>query len=84
MSKLTASIREVRTDFRSFKRKKEAHGKIVITDNGVPSYVIKPLPRPRAKRGPMPDYYGRLIKLRARPLSAAQARRLHEENRGDR
>lgn len=84
MSKATASIREIRTDFRSVKRKVESHGEVVITDNGVPRFLLKSLPPPPAKRGPLPDYMRRLAELRSRPLSAEQTRSLHEENRGDR
>jgi antitoxin (DNA-binding transcriptional repressor) of toxin-antitoxin stability system len=84
MSKATASIREIRTNFRSVKRKLEAHGEVVITDNGVPSFLLKTLPAAPVKRRPMPDYYARLVKLQPKPLSAEAARKLHEENRGDR
>lgn len=83
MSKATASIREIRTDFRSVKRKVEAHGEIVITDNGVPRFVLKSLPPPAAKHGKLPDYYARLVAEQPRALSPEQTRKLHEENRGD-
>jgi len=84
MSSATASIREIRTDFRSVKRKIEAHGEIMITDNGVPRFVLKSLPSPPIRRGPLPDYYGRLLKQRPSPLSLKKTRKLHEENRGER
>src|SRR4051794_24209757 len=47
MSANTATIRELRTDFRAVKRKLEKHGKVVITDRGEPAYVIKLLVSPR-------------------------------------
>lgn len=84
MKQALVSIREVRTNFRSVKRKLEAHGEVVVTDNGVPSFVLRVLPPPLVKRRPLPDYLGRLLKLQPQPLSAAQTRQLHEENRGDR
>ncbi len=84
MSKAQASIREIRTDFRSVKRKLEAHGEIVITDNGVPRFLLKSLPPPPVKCGPLPDYYARLLAEQPRPLSPSQTRQLHEQNRGDR
>jgi antitoxin (DNA-binding transcriptional repressor) of toxin-antitoxin stability system len=79
-----ATIREIRTNFRSVKRKVEAHGEVVITDNGVPRFLLKSLPTPPAKPAQAPDYYARLLKSQPRALSVQQARQLHEENRGDR
>jgi antitoxin (DNA-binding transcriptional repressor) of toxin-antitoxin stability system len=84
MGKTTASIREIRTNFRSVKRKVEANGEVVITDNGVPRFLLKSLPAPAPKQGRMPDYHARLLEEQPRPLSPRQTRRLHEENRGDR
>ena len=80
----TASIRELRTDFRAVKRKLEAFGRITITDNGEPAYVMEPITPSAKKRGPLPDYYARLLKEQPVPLTAEQARQLHEEIRGDR
>jgi antitoxin (DNA-binding transcriptional repressor) of toxin-antitoxin stability system len=77
----TATIRELRTDFRSVKRKIEAYGEIVITDHGEPAYVIKPLrPRP-TKSAPLPDYYSRLLKRQPAPLSSNATRQFWEEER---
>ena len=56
MSTATATIRELRTDFRAVKRKLEQHGSLVITDNGVPRYEMKPLTSQRNGRvSSMPD-----------------------------
>ena len=68
MGSNTASIRELRTDFRSVKRKIEEHGEIVITDNGDPAYVIKPVVSKPEKIAPLPDYYARLLKIMPKPL----------------
>ncbi len=84
MSTDTATIRELRTDFRSVKRKIEQHGKIVITDHGEPAYVLKPLPQKPAKSVRLPDYYARLLKRQPKPISAETTRRFWEEERGDR
>ena len=84
MSANTATIRELRTDFRSVKRKIEQHGEIIITDNGDPAYVMKPVaPKPK-KRAPLPDYYARLVRRQPRALSPEETRRFWEEERGDR
>jgi antitoxin (DNA-binding transcriptional repressor) of toxin-antitoxin stability system len=78
----TATIRQLRTDFRSVKRRIEEHGEVVITDNGEPAYVIKPLPSPsQRKAAPMPDYYARLVKRQPKPLSSAETRLFWEEER---
>jgi len=78
----TATIRELRTDFRAVKRRIEEHGEIVITDNGEPAYVIKPLPRTPKKSAAQPDYYKRLLKRQPRALSAEATRRFWQEERG--
>jgi antitoxin (DNA-binding transcriptional repressor) of toxin-antitoxin stability system len=83
MSTKTASIRELRTDFRSVKRKMEQHGEIVITDNGEPAYVLKPLPRKPRLRATLPDYYARLLVRQPTPLSAEETRSFWEEERRD-
>jgi hypothetical protein len=84
MNEATATVRELRLDFRAVKRKIEEHGSIVITDNGVPSYVMKPVERLNPKPQPMPDYYGRLLKQQPKALSAKATRELQKENRGER
>jgi antitoxin (DNA-binding transcriptional repressor) of toxin-antitoxin stability system len=84
MNTVTVSIRELRTDFRSVKRKIEQFGKVTITDHGVPSFDIIPSAMRPKKRCPLPDYYSRLVEEQPVPMTAEQSRRLHEENRGDR
>ncbi|MBM3876159.1 MAG: hypothetical protein FJ386_05495 [Verrucomicrobia bacterium] len=84
MSTATVSIRELRTDFRSVKRKVEEFGRVTITDNGHPAYVMEPVaPKPR-KRKPLPDYMARLKAQRAEPMSIEAAQAIHDFNRGDR
>ena len=84
MDEATATIRELRTDFRSVKRKIEQHGKVVITDHGEPSYVLQALPPNARPNGPLPDYYARLLKRQPKALTDVQSRQLWEEERGDR
>lgn len=84
MAEATASIRELRLDFRSIKRKVEEFGSVTITDNGVPSYVIRSLPKKESRAKRLPDYYARLVKFQPKPLSAEATKALHEENRGER
>lgn len=84
MHATTATIRELRTDFRSVKRKLEQYGELVITDHGTPAYVLKPVTPcpPKTKR--RLDYYSRLLKRQPQPLTAKETERFWEEERGDR
>jgi antitoxin (DNA-binding transcriptional repressor) of toxin-antitoxin stability system len=84
MSANTATIRELRTDFRSVKRKLEAHGTLIITDRGEPAYVLSPVPPKPRKPNPAPEYLARLVKRQPKPFSAEEARRFWEEERGER
>ena len=81
MNANTATIRQLRTDFRSVKRSIEQHGEVVVTDHGEPAYVIKLLSAPAKKRRPLPDYYARLRKRQPEELSAEDTRQFWEEER---
>lgn len=78
----TATIRELRLNFGAVRRKVEEAGSVVITDNGIPSYLIKALPKQKNKRPALPDYAAHLAR-QSRPLTAEETRALHQENRGD-
>jgi antitoxin (DNA-binding transcriptional repressor) of toxin-antitoxin stability system len=84
MRETTATIRELRTDFRAVKRKIEQYGEIVITDNGAPAYLLKLLPRKPKDRPPLPDYYARLLEQRPQPMSNQETKEFWEEARGGR
>ena len=84
METATASIRELRTDFRLVKRKIEEHGEITITDNGEPAYVMRPIGRKAKAAAPMPDYQARLLKRQPKPMSEEETRRFWDDERGDR
>jgi antitoxin (DNA-binding transcriptional repressor) of toxin-antitoxin stability system len=82
VSEKTATIRELRTDFRSVKRRIEEHGEVVITDHGEPAYVIKSLPANPKKTAPLPHYYSRLLRRQPNALSKEDTRRFWEDERG--
>lgn len=84
MNTATASIRELRTDFRSVKRKIEEFGRVTITDNGEPAYVMEPVVPSPKKQTSLPDYYARVLRRQPRSTTEEETRRFHEENRGDR
>lgn len=77
----TASIRELRTDFRGVKRRIEQHGEVVITDHGQPVYVLKPLAQRPKQSMRSRDYYARLQRRQSQPLSPKETRRFWDEER---
>jgi antitoxin (DNA-binding transcriptional repressor) of toxin-antitoxin stability system len=81
MSANIATIRELRTDFRSVKRKVEEHGEVTITDRGEPAYVLKPLPQPAKTKPAARDYYARLLKRQPKALPPRETRQFWEEER---
>ena len=78
-----ATIRELRTDFRAVTRRIEQHGQVVITDRGLPTYVIKALPAEPNKRSALPDYYARLLQRQPTPLSPDATRQFWEKERSN-
>ena len=82
MSDVSATIRELRTDFRSVKRKIEQYGEVTITDRGEPAYVIKSLPQPTKPKAPPIDYYARLLETQPKALSPSETKQFWEEERG--
>jgi antitoxin (DNA-binding transcriptional repressor) of toxin-antitoxin stability system len=81
VSKNTATIRELRTDFRSVKRRIEENGEVVITDHGEPAYVIKSVPPSVKKPALQPDYYARLLRRQPEPASAQTTQKFWDEER---
>ena len=81
MNANTATIRQLRTDFRSVKRKIEQHGEVIVTDHGEPAYIIKLVPAPVRKRPSLPDYYSRLRKRQPKPVSPQDTRQFWEAQR---
>ena len=77
----TATIRRLRTDFRSVKRSIEQHGEVVITDHGQPACVSKVLPAPAKKRARPPDYFARVLKRQPKRLSEEATRDFWEAER---
>ena len=64
----TATIRELRTDFRAVKRRIEETGEVVITKTAAgPAYAIRLLPATPQQRTRLPDYYARLLKRQPTP-----------------
>ena len=77
-----ATIRELRINFRSVKRKIELHGEITITDRGRPAYVLKALSRPATRKPADRDYYARLVRRQPKPMSPQETSEFWEQERG--
>ena len=81
----TTTVRELRNEFAKVKKLVEAAGEVVVTDRGTPRYrLLLYTPASRERKPRKKDYMARLRRHQARPLSAADARALHDENRGAR
>src|SRR2546422_2368 len=83
VNEATVSIRDLRLKFPEIREQIREYGEVIITDNGVPSYVLKLLPKTPAKEPEPVDYWARLSRQKSKPLTAEQTKSLHEENRGD-
>ena len=81
----TASIRDLRNRFPKIKEMVETQGEVIVTDRGQPKYRLTLFtPGQSAKARPAKDYMARLRRHQQRPISAAAAKFLRDENRGSR
>lgn len=81
---VTASIRDLRNHFPKVRQLVETEGEVLLSEKGRTRYRL--LLHSAAPPTPAPpvDYWARLIAHQPKPLTTAQARSLHEDNRGDR
>ena len=84
MSKPVTTVRELRGSFPKVKKLVETEGAVIVSDHGEPKYLLTLYTPPPRKAAAPKDYMARLKKFQPRPMSAAAARSLHDENRGDR
>lgn len=81
----TASIRDLRNRFPKIKEMVETQGEVIVTDKGQPKYRLTLFtPGRSGKARSAKDYMARLRRHQSRPISAAAAKSLHDENRGSR
>ena len=81
----TASIRDFRNRFPKIKKMVEAQGEVIVTDKGLPKYKLTLFTPKKSRKAPSAkDYMARLARHQARPISAAAAKALQNENRGSR
>ena len=80
----TATVRELRNRFPDIRRRLESEGVEVVTERGKPRYRLTLYTPPEKAPPTAVDYWERLNSYQSRPMTKAQSRKLHDENRGDR
>jgi antitoxin (DNA-binding transcriptional repressor) of toxin-antitoxin stability system len=81
----TATLRDLRNRFPKVRKLVESEGEVLVTERGRPRYRLTlHTTAHAAKSPPVKDYVARLTRFQPRPLSAAAAKALDEENRGGR
>jgi antitoxin (DNA-binding transcriptional repressor) of toxin-antitoxin stability system len=79
-----ASVRDLRNHFPKIRRIVESEGEVIVTDKGQPKYKLTLFtPDKFRKAPPAKDYMARLRRHQPRPISAAAAKSLAGENRGE-
>lgn len=80
----TTTIRDLRKHFPRVKEMVEPEGEVIVTDNGQPKYKLTLYtPVSSRKAESTKDYMARLRRYQVRPLRAAAAKSLHDENRSE-
>lgn len=80
----TASIRDLRNHFPKVRKLVETQGEVLLSENGRTRYRLILYTEAPAQTAPAVNYWARLTAHQPVALTAAQARTLHEDNRGDR
>ena len=81
---MSTSIRDLRNHFPRVRKLVETLGEVILTEKGKPRYRLTLYTPARTAPPAAVDYWARLNGYQPRALTKAQARALHEENRGDR
>lgn len=80
----TASIRDLRNAFPRVRRLVEAEGEVVVTEQGIPRFIlVRYTEAMRLNPGPK-DYLARVRSHQPRPMTSLQARAIDSGNRGER
>ena len=80
----TASIRDLRNHFPKVRKLVETQGEVLLSENGRTRYRLILHAETPAAPAPAVDYWARLTAQQPVALTAAQARALRDDNRGDR
>ena len=80
----TSTVRDLRNHFPKVRKLVETAGEVLLTEKGKPRYRLT-LYTPAVVSEPAPvDYWARLNAYQPSAVTKAQARALHDENRGER
>jgi hypothetical protein len=79
-----ATVRDLRNRFPQLRKIIEAEGELLLSESGRTKYLLKLYTPPPQAKPPAKDYMTRLKKFQPRPISEANAKAIHDENRGDR
>jgi antitoxin (DNA-binding transcriptional repressor) of toxin-antitoxin stability system len=80
----TTTVRDLRNHFPKVRKLVETEGEVLLTEKGKPRYRLMLYTPPLDKKAPVIDYWARLNSYQPQTMTEAQARAVHEENRGDR
>ncbi len=80
----TATVRDLRNHFPKIRKLVETEGEVLLSESGQTKYRLVLHTEPPARPAAPVDYWARLTAHQPAPLTAAQARSLHDDNRGDR
>ncbi len=80
----TATVRDLRNHFPRIRKLVETEGEVLLSESGRTKYRLVLHTEPPTRPAPTVDYWARLTAHQPHPLTAAQARSLHDDNRGDR
>jgi antitoxin (DNA-binding transcriptional repressor) of toxin-antitoxin stability system len=78
------TVRDLRNHFPKVRELVETQGEVLLTEKGKPRYRLTLYTPPGVADASPVDYWARLKAYQPRALTKAQARALHDENRGDR
>jgi antitoxin (DNA-binding transcriptional repressor) of toxin-antitoxin stability system len=81
---MSSSIRDLRNRFPEIRKIVEREGEVLLTEKGLPRYRLTLYTPPVGDKKPPIDYWMRLNAYQPKSMTKAQARALHDENRGDR
>ena len=80
----TVTIRDLRNRFPKVRKLVESEGEVLLSESGKTKYRLTMHTPPATTKAAPVDYWARLTGYQPIAITAAQARSLHEENRGDR
>jgi hypothetical protein len=79
-----ATIRDLRNKFPKIRKLVETEGEVLLSESGKTKYRLLLHTERPSKAAPPVDYWARVTSYQPTPLSPAQSKALHEDNRGDR